>query len=436
MSLIKILVFIRKTQHANPRSFSIFIYFLACIGAFLVLLISNLFFGIFFPLNFLLIPKDILFSSAFLNTIITAQTTVFIFVFSLSIVVVQLSSSNYPSRYTQILKNYVDFWIIIAIFIFSIFYNLFLVFNLSFTSDPPNSLFVLSQYLFILAFISLIPYFLNILYLLRPENQLNILHREIIRKNLKGDYWTVDNHLIAIFDIIIGSFHKNDLWTVRNGLYRIDEIIDYVDLPMGRFSTYEIFQLSMNQILKEIKFFGKNSDVENIIKILNLKSKRIKDLKNLRDSLLTKDFDLESLLESIESSYNFWNIKSMTTRSIIFDMIQITYDKTRCESDNVKNKQLEISVEFQGLLTLLTNFERLFKNFRNNISISNITNIENDLIKFENYYRIIALKDDISKAFLKREFDNMELIAREANQFFIVSQIQNLKLRFCHICWM
>lgn len=435
-SLLPFKSYLRDLQNKNPRKFSCYLYLSSFFFTLIGLFICNLFASFYFHLNSIMLiprqlPRDLIYNTTFLNTIITGQITIFLFIISITIVVIQLSSANYPSRYTQILKSYIDLRIIALIFLSSIIYNFLLVFHLSFTPDPPNYLFTISQFFFLLGIVSLFPYFWNILYIIRPENQLNLLYHEIRRRIKQGDFWTSDNHLIAIFDIILGTFYKRDLWTVRNGLDRLNNLIDDEYLPIDRQSTFDIFHLSIEQISKEIIMQNQILDISQSIDILIEKSKRISIMVGLKNSIFASSSDnLQNFINSIEKNLNFWNIKSITLKSIILEMINALYQKTKNNSELVKKNLKRLDEKIQNFINLINDINQCYKNFTIYEKKYDFNSSMLELIKLEDLYTQIPTNDILSINLIVKEFLNMRQIAFYSKDYSSVAQIDRYLLKW------
>ena len=129
--------------------------------------------------------KDINNAISLLNTIITSLSSILAIVISLTLVAIQLSSQTYSTR---ILRKFIspdrdDFWTLITLYLFSIFYSLFLLNSVTNLKSVISDWWViLISFSILLATWSLIllpKYVTSIINSLSPESTLEDLCQEI-----------------------------------------------------------------------------------------------------------------------------------------------------------------------------------------------------------------------------------------------------------------
>jgi uncharacterized membrane protein len=191
-----------------------------------------------------------------LSALVQSQAAIVAIVVSLTLIAVQLSASAYSPRVIDIFKKNPDMWILLGFYGLSIFYGLFILKLLEgaegdFVSQsaiwpsfyPPLSLehgVSFAYWLGAFTFVILISYMLNIMDLLKPENIINRLSKDISRdkllkylesaKTAKESKTTTEDPIQPIMDIVHGSIMKYDIATTRAGLKvvtgQLTEIID------------------------------------------------------------------------------------------------------------------------------------------------------------------------------------------------------------------
>lgn len=225
--------FLRCLQKNNPNSIIVLLYgYTLTIALSITELISNF------------ASKG---DTNFFQTLATIQFPALVLLVTLTIVVVQLGSANYASRFTQFLKYYIEFWFLILLFLDSILFD---IVNIQFIIPdfiPNFSNIKIGLLLIVFALFSIVPFIYNIITILRPENQLSILQIGI-ETHKDDDPWILGNHLMAIFDIIIGSIKKNDISTITEGIRILNVLIENDTLDFEKEEIEDIFRVSLNII--------------------------------------------------------------------------------------------------------------------------------------------------------------------------------------------
>ena len=171
-----------------------------------------------------------------LSALVQSEAAIIAIVITLSLVGLQLSSSSYSARVIDVFKKTPDLHILIVIYGIAIFYGLG-VLKLIKTANPQlcYTEFIClanlevhisySYYLGIFAYVSLVPYIMNTLDLLKPFRLIKILSQKITKKNImRGilEQNCCENDPIQpITDIIVISMTKYEYETVKQGLNSI-----------------------------------------------------------------------------------------------------------------------------------------------------------------------------------------------------------------------
>jgi hypothetical protein len=161
-----------------------------------------------------------------LKSLIQCQATVFALVISFSLVALQLASSNYSARTIDLLKESIEFWALICIYIISIIFQL----TILKTIDPDcidcislQPYIMVSYLLGIFALLSIIPYIFFILELLKPTTIILKLSKNLnlSKMPLKGRPGDKDDPFLPIIDIVSRSMSREEISTVLEGIESI-----------------------------------------------------------------------------------------------------------------------------------------------------------------------------------------------------------------------
>ncbi|WP_406670796.1 DUF2254 family protein [Methanolobus sp. ZRKC4] len=165
-----------------------------------------------------------------LSALVQSLAAVIALVITLSLVAVQLAAQSYSARVIDVYKRKPDMWILLSIYIITIFYGLGLIkiIGLGVLSNYTEGAIFTAYFMGFFAFICLVPYMLKTLDLLKPSTVIKLLAADItknkILKSLEEDGKIEENDPIQpIVDIINSSLEKKDNETVRNGLKSIKE---------------------------------------------------------------------------------------------------------------------------------------------------------------------------------------------------------------------
>jgi len=174
-----------------------------------------------------------------LSSLIQSEAAIVAIVITLTLVAVQQTSSSYSTRLIHIFKNKnPDFWILIMIYLGSIIYGLTILTSLNEKVMSEGHIFI-AYFLGLLSLISLIPYMLHTIDLLKPSTMMMFLAENITINNIlsiepkhfrsvlglcnpilndKGCNENNKDPLLPIVDIINSSLMKHDYDTSIEGL--------------------------------------------------------------------------------------------------------------------------------------------------------------------------------------------------------------------------
>ena len=243
-----------------------------------------------------------------LSAIVQAQAAIVAIVITLTLIAVQLTASTYSPRVIDVFKKNPDMWILLVVYVMSMLYGLFVLKIMKEGGDGAVSPDIIwyfgcisfsfehfvsfAYWLEVFTLVTLVPYMQNIIDLLKPENIIEKLSKNITRENVlefveseekqKEDRTqpTKDDPMQPIVDIIHGSVMKYDIATTGSGLKAITEkaievvCSDYEKADGGRkISEYFCVHLirigkltvsigdgeSVTEVLKSLEFFGKST---------------------------------------------------------------------------------------------------------------------------------------------------------------------------------
>jgi len=177
-----------------------------------------------------------------LSALVQSQAAIVAIVITLTLIAVQLTASAYSPRVIDIFKKNPDMWILLGCYGVSIFYGFIVlklvegefvsqsaIWSLGCVSISFESYVSLAYWLGAFTFVALFPYMWNIISLLKSENIIKRLAKEITKDKILKEIRDEDP-LQPIMDIIHSSIMKYDLETTRIGLTevtkRVIEIID------------------------------------------------------------------------------------------------------------------------------------------------------------------------------------------------------------------
>lgn len=180
-----------------------------------------------------------------ISALIQSEAAIVAIVITLTLIVVQQTSSAYSTRLLDIflIKN-PDFWILLLIYISSIIYGFRVLLQIGVTYNPIfKTPFLLTisnlydpiywtYYFGIFSLVSLIVYIFHTINLLKPSKIMKKLSEEITKNNILlaiEDKKIIEiDPIQPIIDIIFNSLMKYDIETVRNGLTAIGDRTKFI----------------------------------------------------------------------------------------------------------------------------------------------------------------------------------------------------------------
>jgi len=186
--------------------------------------------GIFSNLEFISSVTEEDSARYLLSSLVQGEAAVFALVITLSLVVVQIAASSYSVRVIHIFKRLPDLWILIFIYIFTIFYSLAILKMIDQVDQNVNDLTYDISFSFILgvfAFIALVPYFLNVIEFTNPYTLLSHLAKSINEDKIIMSHHIGDQNdpFQPLMDIIYSSFNKYDMGIVIEGMEAMESKI-------------------------------------------------------------------------------------------------------------------------------------------------------------------------------------------------------------------
>ncbi|WP_319509160.1 DUF2254 family protein [uncultured Methanolobus sp.] len=163
-----------------------------------------------------------------LSALVQSLAATIALVITLSLVAVQLAAQSYSARIIDVYKRNPDMWILLCIYIITIFYGLGLtkIIGLGILGNYIEGAIFVAYFMGFFAFVCLVPYMLKTLDLLKPSTVITLLAEEITKEKIlefldNGDDVDEKDPIQPIIDIINNSLDRNDYETVRNGLKAI-----------------------------------------------------------------------------------------------------------------------------------------------------------------------------------------------------------------------
>ncbi|KXS44553.1 MAG: putative membrane protein (DUF2254) [Methanolobus sp. T82-4] len=196
-----------------------------------------------------------------LSALVQSLAAVIALVITLSLVAVQLAAQSYSARVIDVYKQNPDMWILLGIYILTIFYGLGLIkiIGLGILSNYMEGAIFGAYFMGFFAFICLVPYMWKTLELLKPSTVIKLLANDItpekiIEVNRKEEQIYEIDPVQPIMDIIYIALEKNDNETVKNGLYAIKNAT--VDLLKNtKFKIFEEWEATTH-IIQHIENIG------------------------------------------------------------------------------------------------------------------------------------------------------------------------------------
>ncbi|MDY0385815.1 MAG: DUF2254 family protein [Methanolobus sp.] len=199
-----------------------------------------------------------------LSALVQSLAATIALVITLSLVAVQLAAQSYSARVIDVYKRNPDMWILLCIYIITIFYGLGLikVVELGIAGINMEGAIFVAYFIGFFAFVCLVPYMLKTLDLLKPSTVIELLAVEITKENILDsleDYDEIaeNDPIQPIVDMINAALVRNDYETVKNGLVRIknsaNQIIENESFDQ---KEEEIFS---NHLIEHVERLGKTA---------------------------------------------------------------------------------------------------------------------------------------------------------------------------------
>ncbi len=170
-----------------------------------------------------------------LSALVQSLAAVIALVITLSLVAVQLAAQSYSARVIDVYKRNPDMWILLSIYIITIFYGLGLIkiIGLGILGNYMEGAIFGAYFLGFFAFVCLVPYMWKTLELLKPSAVIKLLAEEITKDNVLEPL-TEDGEISErdpiqpIIDMMNSALERNDYETLRNGLLAIKVAVNNI----------------------------------------------------------------------------------------------------------------------------------------------------------------------------------------------------------------
>ncbi|WP_292470108.1 DUF2254 family protein [Methanolobus sp.] len=166
-----------------------------------------------------------------LSALIQSLAATIALVITLSLVAVQLAAQSYSPRVIDVYKRNPDMWILLCIYIITIFYGLGLtkIIGLGILGNYMEGAIFVAYFMGFFAFVCLVPYMLKTLDLLKPSCLMGILADEITKENVialadfSSNNKKQNDKIQPIVEVINFALDRNDTETVLNGFMIIQK---------------------------------------------------------------------------------------------------------------------------------------------------------------------------------------------------------------------
>lgn len=180
-----------------------------------------------------------------LSALAQAQAAIIAIIVSLTLIAMQISAQTYSPRVIDVFKEYLGFWVLIAVYGISIFFDVFAIYSVP--SNSSNQYFDYSNILNLAiltaftAFIALFLFISNTIDLLKPKviidklgNKINV---EIFLESINSKYsinkyqYSImlladsEDQIVPLVDIIKKAIRSDDATTARDGINKLEYIL-------------------------------------------------------------------------------------------------------------------------------------------------------------------------------------------------------------------
>ncbi len=186
-----------------------------------------------------------------LSTLVQTQAAIVAIIVSLTLVAVQVTASTYSPRVIDIFKHNPDMWLLLGFYCVSMSYGLILLKQINAMGGtflaPPMAIFVsIAYWLGTYTLIIIFPYMRNILSILKPEEIIKQLTKEITKDKLAKSDNAAENPILSVMDIVYGAIKNYDTETARSGLQSLtDKITGLIDAATPK-EIIDLFCRSLN----------------------------------------------------------------------------------------------------------------------------------------------------------------------------------------------
>ncbi|WP_407283049.1 DUF2254 family protein [Methanolobus sp. WCC1] len=184
-----------------------------------------------------------------LSALVQSLAATIALVITLSLVAVQLAAQSYSARVIDVYKRNPDMWILLCIYIFTIFYGLGLtkIIGLGILGNYMEGAIFIAYLMGFFAFVCLVPYMLKTLDLLKPSKMIELLAEDITANSIidasdKSKEGFENDPFLPLIDIMSSSIENNDNETAIICLSVIEKC------TLGLFSTLKSIDSEDNKI--------------------------------------------------------------------------------------------------------------------------------------------------------------------------------------------
>jgi hypothetical protein len=214
------------------------------------------------------VPTDLDSAKYFLSSMVQAQAAIIALVVTLTLVAIQMAASSYTPRVIDVMMKSPDLWFLLVIYIASISIG-FIALKLVADWDLVSFVLILGIY----TFLTLFPYMIHTIKLLRPDEVVKRLVSDINAENIYEKEWT-DDIMQPVFDVVHASIMRYDVTTTRTGLKdlskRLLELFLSFDKENREKKAEDITKYFCNHIERSALVAFRNDDEGILIEIIEI----------------------------------------------------------------------------------------------------------------------------------------------------------------------
>ncbi len=270
-----------------------------------------------------------------LSVLAQAQAGIIAIVVALILVAVQISAQTYSPRVMDIFKDFKDFWMLIALYGFSIFVDVFVIYLAPKNEDPYINFNIIVNLAIIIAFVAftaLFPFISRTIDEMKPRIVIDKLGSKIKKEEFmkavnqkyaknRTQYSIMllsdnEDNILPLMDVIKKAIRSDDITTARDGIKKLENILcELLDCDGNKDGIIKHFCEHFNRI-SNLSFIENNEDI-----IIELSE----SLAKVANKALNKDISqnaieyIASLLAEIgkESSNRLWKKATVITLNSI-----------------------------------------------------------------------------------------------------------------------